>query len=110
MLKQTNPEADCAPALNAVPWNVAAVEALPNFCLRVRFNDGLEGTADLNTFLHSPDAGVFSALAKPERFATVTIEMGAVTWPRVLTTWPWSLDLAPDAMHDEIARNGIWVV
>ncbi len=110
MLEQENAEADCAPVLSAIPWNVAEVEALPDFCLRVRFNDGLEGIADLNAFLHAPDAGVFSALSSAECFATVAIEMGAVTWPNVLAVWPWTLDLAPDAMHDEIARNGTWVL
>lgn len=27
-----------------------------------------------------------------------------------VVTWPGELDLAPDAMHDEIRRSGQWVL
>nr|WP_143002361.1 DUF2442 domain-containing protein [Nitrosospira sp. Nl5] len=48
-----------------------------------------------------PTPGVFAALADPEIFAQAHVELGAVTWPG-------ELDLAPDAMHDEIEKNGVW--
>lgn len=83
------------------PWRVAAVEALPDFRLRVRFLDGLEGTVDMSVMVHSPDAGVFSVLADPALFNQVYVEYGAVTWPG-------ELDLAPDAMHTEIKKHGEW--
>jgi hypothetical protein len=34
-------------------------------------------------------------------FAQVSIEMGA-------TTWPGEIDLAPDAMREEIKKHGEW--
>jgi hypothetical protein len=36
-------------------------------------------------------------------FRRVYVEQGAVTWPG-------ELDLAPDAMYDEIKRHGEWVL
>ena len=86
-----------------LPGDVALVEALLNFRLRVRFHDGVEGVVDLNRLVHSPNAGVFTALADPDRFAQVGIEFGAV-W------WPGDLDLAPDAMHAELQAHGEWVL
>ncbi len=85
------------------PWRVAAVEALPGWRLHVRFNDGLEGTVEMEREVHAPDAGVFAELADPERFAAVHVEFGAVTWPG-------EIDLAPDAMHAEIKAHGRWVL
>jgi len=49
------------------------------------------------------DAGVFVALRDPAVFAQAYIEHGVVTWPG-------ELDLAPDAMYDEIKANGSWIV
>ena len=83
------------------PWRVTEVEALPGFRLRVAFADGLTGTVDLCGLIHSPKAGVFTALADPSLFAQVTLDYGAVTWPG-------ELDLAPDAMHAAILERGIW--
>jgi hypothetical protein len=85
------------------PWRVKAVEALDGYRLRVRFIDGVEGEVDMSGFVHAPDAGVFAVLADPDIFAQAHAELGAVTWPG-------ELDLAPDAMHDEIEKNGIWIL
>ncbi|MBN9124529.1 MAG: hypothetical protein BGO99_08970 [Nitrosospira sp. 56-18] len=85
------------------PWRVKAVEALDGYRLRVRFIDGVEGEVDMSGFVHAPDAGVFAVLADPDIFAQAHVELGAVTWPG-------ELDLAPDAMHDEIEKNGIWIL
>lgn len=86
-----------------MPWRVAAVKALPDYRLQVRFVDGTEGTVDLMGLVHSPGAGVFAVLADPALFAQVFIEHGAVTWPG-------EIDLASDAMHAEITKGGEWVV
>lgn len=83
------------------PWRVKAVEAPDGYRLHVRFIDGLEGEVDMSEFVHAPDAGVFAVLADPDVFAQAYVELGAVTWPG-------ELDLAPDAMHDEIEKNGVW--
>jgi len=86
-----------------MPWRVAAVEALPDFRLHVRFVDGTEGTVDLGTLVHSPGAGVFASLANSALFVQVFVEHGAVTWPG-------EIDLAPDAMYAEIKKAGTWVL
>lgn len=84
-------------------WRVAAVEALPDRILRVRFNDGLEGVVEMRREVHGPDAGVFAALADPDLFKAARVEFGAVTWPG-------EIDLAPDAMHAAIKAHGRWVL
>jgi len=103
MCAQAISEENCPPAVIVPrsPWRVEAVEALPDYRLKVRFCDGTEGTVDMSALVRSPDAGVFAVLADPQRFAEVFVELGAVTWPG-------ELDLAPDAMHAEIRARGEW--
>jgi len=84
-----------------LPWEVVAVEALPDFRLHVTFADGLEGTVDMSSMIHGKDAGVFAVLADRDLFNKVYVEYDAVTWPG-------ELDLAPDAMHAEIKKRGEW--
>ena len=91
------------PVQPAAPWRLTDVEVLPNFSLRVRFNDGTEGVVELAAFLNSPEAGVFVALRDEDRFRQARVEIGAVTWPG-------NLDLAPDAMYRAIKENGKWIV
>jgi hypothetical protein len=83
------------------PWRVTHVSALPQFRLRVRFVDGLEGTVDMSALVLSDKAGVFAVLANVDRFNQAHVERGAVTWPN-------ELDLAPDAMYDAIKQFGEW--
>jgi hypothetical protein len=80
-------------------WRVASVSPLPGFRLSVCFNDGTEGTVVMSGLIHSPNAGVFEALRDENLFSKVTLQYGAVTWPG-------DLDLAPDAMYEEIRRTG----
>ena len=85
------------------PDDVAEVTALPGFRLHVRFNDGVEGDVDMDSFIHSSTAGVFAQLADPDRFAQAYSEYGAVTWPD-------ELDLAPDAMYIKLKKTGQWTL
>ena len=108
MLTQSDPKKNSSPAITpeirpGMPWRVAEAQALEGFRLKVRFNDGLEGEADLSALVHSATAGVFSRLADPYIFAQVFVAHGAVTWPG-------EIDLAPDAMHREIKKAGKWVM
>jgi hypothetical protein len=80
---------------------VVSVAVLPDYRIQVRFRDGLEGTVAMKDFILSSGAGVFSALRDPGLFAQAQIVLGAVTWPG-------GLDLAPDAMYDEIRDHGAW--
>jgi hypothetical protein len=46
---------------------------------------------------------VFEPLRDPAVFSRASVQLGAVEWPG-------GVDLAPDAMHDEIRRNGEWIL
>jgi hypothetical protein len=67
----------------------------------VCFVDGTEGDVDVSGLVFAEYAGVFEPLRDPALFAQVYIRRGAVTWPG-------DLDLAPDAMYDEIRAHGQW--
>lgn len=76
-------------------FDVVRVKPLGNYRLLVRFEDGTEGQVDLKSFLFDGNAGVFEHLKDPAEFRKVRVRCGAVTWPG-------KLDLAPDAMYDDI--------
>ncbi len=85
----------------AAYWRVTEVSVIEDHAVRVRFKDGLEGVV---RFLPGFFRCVFSHLSDPAQFRQIKVEAGAVTWP-------CELDLAPDAMHEEIKqRGGEWVV
>src|ERR1700736_2151548 len=107
MRSHAEPEEDCTTQLTPpirpqAPWRVTRVEVLPGFQLRVAFNDGSEGIADLANLVLSENAGVFSALRDEALFQLARVSVGAVTWPG-------DLDIAPDAMHRAIKECGTWV-
>jgi len=85
------------------PWRLRAVSVLPDWQLAATFNNGLTGVVDLAELVNGPDAGVFAALRDADVFALVRLDCGAVAWPN-------GADLAPDAMHKEIRRSGLWRV
>ncbi len=86
------------PPRPGAPWRVTSVETLPGHRLQVRFVDGVEGAV---VFRSSFFRGAFAPLADERRFREARIVNGVVTWPG-------DLDIAPDAMHDEIAAHGRW--
>ncbi|MFT3741696.1 MAG: DUF2442 domain-containing protein [Gammaproteobacteria bacterium] len=86
----------CAP-----PWRLATVKALDNYCLEVTFKDGTQGIVDLSQRVLRDSAGVFAVLKDINLFNQVYLDHGVVTWPG-------EIDLAPDAMHDEIQAHGTW--
>jgi hypothetical protein len=57
----------------------------------------------MSALVHSPNAGVFAALADPPHFAKVTLQYGTVSWPG-------DLDLAPDAMHAALQKQPVWSI
>ena len=77
-------------------WEVIEAKVIEHGCLYVRFADGLEGKV---RFLPSAYRGVFSRLLDPNEFEKVKVN-------GYFVTWPGELDLAPDAMYQEIAKNG----
>ena len=81
-------------------WDVTSVQPQHHLTLTVKFSDGLQGTV---RFKPSHLTGVFESLKDEEYFNKVFVNHGVVTWPG-------ELDLAPDAMHTEIKKNGFWVL
>ena len=75
---------------------------MPDYRLLVKFMDGTAGEVDLSRLVISDSAGTFAKLRDPVLFAQAYVEYGAVVWPG-------EIDLAPDAMYDEIKKHGRWV-
>ena len=78
--------------------DVIAVDARPGFKVWVRFEDGVEGEADLSDLAGQ---GVFKRWTEnPSEFgeASVDPESGTVTWPG-------GLDVAPDRLYSEVIRT-----
>jgi len=110
MCKKSNIKEDSASVLmpepcSKAPWrvewaDVVKVNSEAPFVLHVRFNDGTSGKVRFEPSFFS---GVFEVLKDPALFKQAYVEYGAVTWPG-------ELDLAPDAMYDEIKKNGEWVL
>jgi uncharacterized protein DUF2442 len=81
-------------------WDVVEVKPLEGIRLFVRFADGLTGEV---RFKPEHLTGVFEPLKDPAFFKQVYLDHGAVAWPG-------QIDLAPDAMYQEIKKNGVSVL
>lgn len=81
-------------------WDVVEVKPIEALGLFVRFTDGLTGEV---RFKPEHLSGVFEPLKDPAYFKQVYVDHGAVAWPG-------QIDLAPDAMYQEIKANGVWVL
>ena len=81
-------------------WDVVEVKPEPGFCLSIRFADGLTGRV---RFTAGYFTGVFAPLRDPDVFERVFVDHGAVAWPG-------DIDLAPDAMYQEIKHRGEWLL
>jgi hypothetical protein len=57
----------------------------------------------MSRLVFNQGAGVFASLRDPAVFDQVFVESGVVTWPG-------EIDLAPDAMHQEIKKSGEWLL
>jgi hypothetical protein len=77
---------------------IIRIEARSPYRLYVEFDDGVRGEYDMKDRLNGP---VFEPLRDPAFFAQVRLdEHGAPVWPN-------GTDIAPDALHDRLARaNG----
>ena len=82
------------------PYDVVNVTVLPERRLAIRFADGISGEIAIRD---SHLFGVFAALKDPALFEQVHCDEGFVAWPG-------DIDLAPDAMYDEIKARGVWVL
>jgi hypothetical protein len=76
-------------------WDIVEVIPEPDFCLFVRFKDGLSGRV---CFGSEELTGVLAPLRDASFFNQVFIDQGAVAWPG-------DIDLAPDAMYRRVASD-----
>jgi hypothetical protein len=74
-------------------WDVVEVKPEPNYCLFVRFKDGVAGRVLLQ---REKLTGALAPLLDMQFFERVFIDDGAVAWPG-------EIDLAPDAMYAQVA-------
>lgn len=76
-------------------WDVVEVKPEPDYSLFVRFKDGLSGRVRLR-----PEelTGVLAPLRDRRFFEQVFIDCGVVAWPG-------EIDLAPDAMYAQVAKQ-----
>lgn len=76
-------------------YRIEEVEARAEYRLYVRFADGVEGEVDLS---HLVGKGVFAPWAEPGEFEKVFVDPESQT-----AAWPGGVDLAPDALYQQIA-------
>jgi hypothetical protein len=76
-------------------WDVIEVLPRPDYCLFVRFKNGLQGLVQLR---REQLTGALEPLRDERFFEQVFIDGGAVAWPG-------EIDLAPDAMYAEVSRK-----
>jgi hypothetical protein len=77
-------------------YRVTSVQPRDKFRLYVEFSDGVRGEVSLAKRLFGP---VFEPLKNPKLFVQVDVdEFGAVCWPN-------GADLAPDALHRQLANK-----
>ena len=88
--------------VSVTPWHVTHVRPLADFRLEVKFADGTQGLVDMARLL-ARDCGVFEPLREPALFNQVFVDDGVVTWPG-------GLDLAPDRMHEELGKAGVYLM
>jgi hypothetical protein len=69
----------------------------------VEFTDGTCRIVDMSRYITKNNAGVFARLKDVKIFNQVYLDYGVVTWPG-------EIDLAPDAMYDEIKQHGMWLM
>jgi hypothetical protein len=76
-------------------WDFVEVIPEPDYCLFVRFKDGVEGRVRLRG---EDLTGALGPLLDSEFFGRVYIDSGAVAWPG-------DIDLAPNTMYAEMANE-----
>jgi hypothetical protein len=88
-----------------VPWRVTEVRVVAHGVLTVRFVDRTEGNVDMRELLRSDRVvgTVFEPLRDAALFSRATTHLGTVEWPG-------EIDLAPDAMYDEIRAHGVLIL
>ena len=86
--------------------HITKAEFLDEYRVRVAFDNGREGIADLRPMIFDDVRPVFAALRDMAKFRQLYIEQGALCWPG-------ELDLAPEyiyflALRDDKSLRGIF--
>ena len=76
-------------------WDIVEVKPESDYRLFVRFKDGLTGCVHLR---REDLTGALAPLLDARFFEQVFIDCGAVAWPG-------EIDLAPDAMYEQVASQ-----
>ena len=76
-------------------WDVVDVKPEPGYCLYVRFADGTHGRLQMSA---DEFTGVLTPLHDPAFFQKAFVDQGAVSWPG-------EIDLAPDAMYQQVKKG-----
>lgn len=78
--------------------DITQVTALDGHALRLRFEDGVEGTVHLTDLV--PFEGVFAPLRDEAIFCTVELnrELGTIQWPN-------GADLDPDVLYAKVSQG-----
>ena len=99
-----NPAARIMPGITpCAPWRVSALSVLPEYRLFVTFIDGKNGIIDCSAILTASNPGIYTQLAEPDYFGSVSLELGAPTWPN-------GADLDPSWLYDNIVEGKPWSV
>jgi hypothetical protein len=78
--------------MNHPLFRIVSAECVPPYSLRLRFNDGLTRTVDLEPVL---EGELFGPLRDPAAFAQVALD------PEIHTVvWPSGADFDPATLHD----------
>ena len=78
--------------MNHPIYRITSVECVLPYALRLRFNDGLTRTIDLEPIL---EGELYGPLRDPEIFAQVALD------PEIRTVvWPCGADFDPATLHD----------
>jgi hypothetical protein len=93
------------PIVPTAAWRVHTVRVVDHGVLDVQFVDGVRGEVDLRARLQRPDivGSAWEPLRDRDFFARAAVSLGVVSWPG-------EIDLAPDAMYDEIRLHGRWIL
>lgn len=91
------PESNLSESRVAMLTKVINLESLGGFRLRVRFNDGAEGTHGFSAMVNEPGS-MLKPLRVESYFARVFLEFGAPTWPN-------GFDISPEWLRREMLQS-----
>ena len=78
---------------------IVEANALPNYRLFIRFEDGAKGEVDLSSMVGN---GVFASWKDQAVFSRVAIDISTGT-----VIWPGGIDLCPDTLYSDVTSTPI---